>query len=301
MKKHYSKIWTHILLAVWGIMSGMPKVSAADFQNQSGSMLNEIKTYLKGTGQEAISLAANTEVPVAPEFVGWDATGDNLLINGGVSRQFSGHTLVAKLGFIRGNFDSYTQTYKTETVVTVYDWTANIICPYYSVGQNMKSVFGDLEVQVIFNGQTVEIQNNKNTSEQATIQYSDLVASWTSYASGNCSTHLGTKYCLVPQYLWNGVHRFGFVATTNTPLYYTTNLPQDFIELYKQEPSNINYKPIAYSLALRLAFILSPDQKNSWQIRPMTSEEVGEAMLNRARTYAISSGNLQTTIPDVKR
>lgn len=275
-------------------------VRAADSQNHSVSILNGINGYLKETDQAQLALAVNVDIPAAPEFIGWNALMSDLYANWGVDHQFTGHKLMVRLGFIRGDFDVYTQNYKAVPVVSIYDVSENLLYGYLRVGPSKNYVGGTLDVRMEFNGQTVEILNYKNTSERVTIQYSDLLAKWTAYASNNCSNYLSKKYCIVPQYLWDGAHHYGFVVTANTPLYYTTNLPQDFVELYKEEAGNTNYKPIGYSLALRLAFVLSPDQKNIWEIRPMTPEEIGEAMLERSRNHVIHSDSSVPATPGIK-
>ena len=301
MKAHYIKIWIYTIFILCEIMPGVSNVNAADFQRQSDLIVNNLNGYLKGTDQGALALAVGTEAPAAPEIISWNATLDELHLNGGLNYQFAGHALTVKLGFIRGNFDAYTQTYITAPIITVDDTTAGLITSAIGVGISLNPVFKDLNPQITFNGQTVEIQNNKNSSEHITISLGDLLSEWTSYAVNKCSNHLGKKYCLVPQSFWDGAFHYGFIATMNTPLYYTTNLPQDFVELYKKESGNISYKPIAYSLANRLAFVLSQDQKNIWQVRPMTSEEIGEAMVDRSKNRATPSGSLLPTTAKAKR
>lgn len=297
MTKNYSKACMYTLLVAWGIMPATSPLSAyaADSQNHADSILSEMSGYLTETGQESLSVADSAAVPIAPEFIGWNVTWVDLYENWGVDHQFAGHKLTVKLGFVRGVFDAYTQTYKAEPVIKLIDSSDNLTYPYLRVGPSKNYIGGSLDVRIEFNGQTVDILNYKNTAERVKIPYADLLAKWTAYASRNCSNHLGKKYCLVPQYLWDGARRYGFVATANTPLYYTTNLPQDYVELYKEEAGTINYKPIAYSLALRLAFVLSPDQRDIWEIRVMTPEEIGEAMLERSKTRTILCDNLLPT------
>jgi len=300
MKRHYSKVWIYALLIVWGIMPAMSsmKAHAADSQNNFNSALNGITNY--ETGQEILPVPSVGVLAYGPNVANWDGWREE---SGGWTDQlFAGHHLAVRLGFIRGDFDAYTQTYKAEPVIKLEDSSEKLIYSYLRVGPGRNYTGGSLNISVEFNKQTVHIRNNKNPSEQATIQYSDLLAKWASFASDLCSDYLGKKYCFFSQSLfWDGVWRYGFVATTDTPLYYTTNLPQDFIELFKKEKGDTSLKPIAYSLALRLAFVLDPRQEYAWKIREMTSEEIVEAMLERSSVRAIPSSSLLPIIAEAKR
>ena len=293
MKAHYNITWAYTVFLGAIIASAVHPVNihASDSQTYASSILGN--SYLTETYNKSLPIIGSAKVPDTPEFIGWNGTWRDLYVDWGVDRQFLGHKLTVKLGFIRGDFDSYTQTYKAEPVVTILDNSienSNVICSYLARGasanRNWTNAIGPISITISFNGQAVTISNSANPTEQITVSYSELLAQWTGFASRNARTIFGTKYYVVPQSLWVGGHRNGFVVTTNSPLYYTTGLPQDFIELYKQENSTVNpnYKPVAYSLALRLAFVLLPDQKNTWEIRPMTPEEVGEAILEGART-----------------
>lgn len=94
------------------------------------------------------------------------------------------------------------------------------------------------------------------------------------YASRFAKEIDGKKYYLVPQTLWSGnAYLHGFVVTADTPLYYTTGFPQDYVELYKEESGVPSYKPAAYSLALHLAFKLISGSNNVWEVKEMTEAE----------------------------
>ena len=206
-----------------------------------------------------------------------------MLNNGAISCNLSGHTVYVKLLFLRGNYDSYTQTYKSVPAVSVHDVTASIMGIRILSGESYNYVFKDLSFYGGFAGKTITLKNNNVPSEVVTLRYEDLLSAWAANAVKHCSMHLAAKYCFVPQYYWDGANRYGFVVSANTPLYYTTGLPQDFVELYKTENGDTSFKPIAFSLSLRSAFVLSPGQKYIWEFRPMTAEEVGEAMINRTK------------------
>jgi hypothetical protein len=280
-----------LVLTFLGITTSGP-VTAQTFD--AGAHFSDIPTsiaeYLRSTGQPPSS-AETVKIPEPSMYIGWDIAWDTLLRGGAIEFQFAGHKLAVKSGFVRGEFDTYAQTYKAAPVLLVYDTTENLIYHYFTAGTERDCRGDALNIRVSFTGKTVVIRNNKNTAEQTTLRYPDLLEEWTKFASSYCSTYIGKRHCLVPQNLWDGAHRYGFVLTEGSPLYYTTNLPQDFVELYKKEDGNTTFKPAAYSLAARLAFILSPTQKKTWEVRQMTAEEVGEAMLERSKKYSASQDN----------
>jgi hypothetical protein len=255
---------------------------AVNFQERYNSALSEISQYLEDTGQDDRTLDVSTNAPATPEYIAFNATYSEFLVNGGIKRKFSGHSLYVKLLFQHGGYDSYTQTYKAIPALVVNDDTAGLISRIVTIGTNTNVTFKNLSLHIEFGNQTVVFNNNNISTETVTLQYSDLSSAWAANAVSYCATHLGAKYCLVPQQYWDGSYHYGLVVTANTPLYYTTNFPQDFVELYKKESENLSYKPVVYSLPVKIAFVLSQDQKNIWQVRPMTPDEVGEAMVERA-------------------
>lgn len=295
--------------AIIGILSGVVFALAAisschaegNSQNITELPMDDIRTYLKETGQKGFSFDSDMKFPAVPEFLYWRSWED-LYGKGGVAVQFQGRKLMVKLGFIRGSFDSYTQTYKAEPVISLLVNESELaMFPYLSSGQSARYVWtntvGTLNVTIEFLGQAVKISNNANTSEQVTVLYSDLLRTWVDFASSYCSEHLAKKYCIVPQRLWYGsLYKLGWVVTKNTPLYYTTAMPQDYVELFLQESIapdfKKSYKPISYSLPLRLTFVLSPSQADVWEIRQMTAEEAGNEMVaeyKNAKTPSISA------------
>lgn len=288
MKKLFSRIAIQAILTAFGITMGTPTAALA---GDSLDFAIDIASLLK-TSEQDISLSPDThKIPPPQTFIGWNTSWQDLLITGAMEQQFAGHRLAIRLGFIRGNFDTYTQTYKAEPVAFLYDLTDDLVYPYLRAGSEKNCQGGTLDVWIKFSGKTVEIRNNKNVSEQTTFQFSDLLAKWTTFASSYCSTYFDAKYCLVPQRLWDGMNHYGYVTSTSFPLYHTTNLPQDYVELYKEENGNTHFKPIAHSLPIRFAFVLSPDQKYLWGLRTMTAAEVGDAMIDRSKHQA-SANNL---------
>lgn len=266
-------ITTILLPAVYAIAPSSPKDSA----------LSTLEDYLKTEGRDITLAETLAEVPAIPTFIDWSAPWEKLIIAGGIEHNFSGHKLSIKLGFLRGSFDSYSQTYRAVPGIILCDITADAVHPFILAGAGKNYQSGTLNVWIEFNGNFLEIKNNNNPSESVSFSYFDLLANWEAFAFSYCSDFLGERHCIVPQRIWNGYYnQYGFVATKGSPLYHTTNLPQDFIELFKQEAQNISFKSIAYSLPLRAAFVPSPNQKYVWQVRPMTASEIGETMVNRS-------------------
>ncbi|OGS28791.1 MAG: hypothetical protein A2218_08960 [Elusimicrobia bacterium RIFOXYA2_FULL_53_38] len=276
-------------------------IHAIDIQERYDSAFSEINSYLKDTKQNILPAAAGLDVPPVPEYIGFNYDVNEMLSNGAISRNFSGHTVYVKFLFLRGDYDSYTQTYKGVPAVSVYDESTSLMGKLILSGESRKFTFKDLSLYVGFAGKTITLKNNNVPSESVTLQYEDLLSAWAANAEKHCSMHLAAKYCFVPQYYLDGAHHYGFVVSANTPLYYTTGIPQDFVELYKTENGDTSFKPIAFSLSLRSAFVLSPGQKYIWEFRPMTAEEVGEAMVNRTKPLISASISLtRSTIANVK-
>lgn len=285
MKKHNRKAVNGILLfAMCTLIAISTCRAAATSQNLTDLSVGNIQAYLKTTGQDGLLIDNDVEIPAAPDLLGW-TDWETMYSSGGVSVQFMGQSLLVHLEFIRGVYDSYTKTYKAEPVVDFH--SGSIMTSYIRSGKSEHYNFGVANVNAVFTGESVKLSNYANPSQQITVSYSDLLAKWASYASTYCAKHLDKRYCLVPQVIWNGSFKqYGWVATENTPLYYTTSMPQDYVDLFKQIPPNYvnQYRPIAYSLPLRLTFVLSTSQTNIWEIRRMTDEEAGDAMLDETKS-----------------
>lgn len=168
------------------------------------------------------------------------------------------------------------------------------------VGENSECYLSDVTVCTSFERQTVSVFKCGGGGPEVRISYADLLSQWMSFAKDRCAAHLGSTYCLVPQALWgDGRWAYGWTATANTPLYYTTNMPQDVVELYQDDKNHQrSYKPKAYCLPLRLTFVLSSTQPNKWEIRQMTPEEVVEAMTeaNGSHTSLATASSASATV-----
>lgn len=263
--------------------------SQQDFESALRNGYGELRATEGEFAGQDIVLAAK-----APELVFWNVSWEDLNINCEKSFKLNGNNLAVKLGFIRGNFDSYSQTYKAEPIVALRNVDGNFVYPFIRVGQRIDNTWNtgtaSGRVSVEFQAKTVAVTDSYNTAQSVSIPYSELVAKWNEHASAFCSWHLGKKYCLVPQNFWDGsYHQSGFVLAEGSPLSAVTAFPQDYVALFREEPDTFtpSYRPIVYSLALRLAFVLSPNQKNVWEIRQMTAAEIGEAMVERISKRAL--------------
>ena len=232
-------------------------------------------------------------VQKSSEIIEWNATWSDIYGDGVINVEFLGHKLALKAAFLRGEFDSYTQTYKTVPAVITIDDKGNDM---YTVGvpvlidKEKKFTFGNNEtkisIKVKFHGNDIEIVKTDDLNQKILISYQDIFNEWLEFAEKYKYSILDKIYFFVPQKIWfDDSFRNGFVISTNNPLYYTTGLPQDFVELYKtaEFPADYEYKPVGYSLATKLAFVLSDTQEDIWQIREMTAEEIGEEMLNETQ------------------
>lgn len=313
MPKSNHRILNGLLFVAAFMTAATSSCLAAGLQlgNVKGPALDRIGGYLKETGQGALAINTEMEVPPVPEYVDWNREGEwrDLFRNWGVNVDLSGLKLTLKLGFIRGGFDSYTQAYKVEPVVTVLDNTLDdsyTIWPYLRRGESLSYRQGHPGVDVGFGAQfdggavCLDWRDWKtDLLYRMTIPYDQLLSKWLSFA-GQCSPHLGSTYCFVGQVLWrDNNYQYGWVTSERTPLYYTTGMPQDFVELFQEDKVHQrSYKPKAYSLPLRLTFVLSSTQRDRWVMRPMTSEERADAMTEGSNKRPDSAFQAFQTAPD---
>lgn len=239
----------------------------------------------------------------ATDFVFWTASWDDLNASCEKKFMFYGSNLAVKLGFVRGAFDSYSQTYKAEPVVALRNIDTDLVYPFIRVGQRVNNGWNTASfagrVFVEFQPQSVIITDYYDSSKTLTVPYAELLRKWETHAAAFCSWHFGKKYCLVPQRFWDGAyHQNGFILSEGAPLFSATSRPQDYVGLFRQEPTTYvpNYRQTVYSLALRMAFILSPNLQDTWELRPMTSAEVGEAMVDRMSTMTFPIRTSSTLI-----
>jgi hypothetical protein len=177
MEQRYS--FTSIMRVIFSLCITslmLPKAYAKSPISPMESGLSTIEDYLKLDGQDLLLAESFTEIPTAPTLIGWNATWDKLLITGAIEHNFSGHRLFIRLGFTRGSFDPYTQTYRSVPGIILYDSTEDSVYPYLLAGTGKNYQGGTLNIWVEFNGTLFEIKNNNNPSEHGKYPYSDLLA-----------------------------------------------------------------------------------------------------------------------------
>jgi len=241
-------------------------------------MLSDIGIYLEGTD---ISVIGEIKSPPTPVYTGWNVSWADEFINWGVDKQLLGHKLATKIGFVRGKYDAFAKTYKAEPVITVLDTSipnSFTILPYMGNGQkinqNWTNDVGAISVNIEIKNQQVTISNPAQPGEKILVPYGEMVSQWSNFASRYALLVSGKRYYAIPQTIWgNNTYYSGFVVTEDAPLFYTTNLPQDYVEVFRKKDGETTYAPKAYSLPLHLTFELSTTQKNTWEVHAMTEAE----------------------------
>lgn len=239
----------------------------------------------------------------ATDFAFWNASFGDLYTNCEKSFKVNGNNFAVRLSFVRGGYDAYSQTYKAEPIVSLRNIDGNRVYPFIRIGQRIDYPWGtgssSGRIFVEFQPQSVVVTDFYDSAQTVSIPYLELIEKWNAHSSGFCSWYLGRKYCLVPQTFWDGAyHQYGFAVTEGASLYPATGRPQDYVGLFREEPTTFapTYRQIVYSLALRLAFVLSPNLKNTWELRPMTAAEVGEVMVDRMSAVTLPIGTSTTLI-----
>lgn len=234
-------------------------------------------------------------------------TDEDLCVNGGVTFQFRNYKYALKLGFRKGKYDNYVKNYKTSRVLLLTDMT------YYSSKATLDELFpmlvdivdttgstsferflGTDEGLVIkkFSSYLDMIYVNKTTGEEElvlSVKLSELAKNWAADAERYALKYNGRKIYAVPQvlpeYSETG-NPFGFVVSEGSPLYHTTGLPLDFVEVYRYnfDTDLTLYKPVAYSIPMSIAFEKKDD--GDWDIRDINSQELTDVLDDDAASAA---------------
>lgn len=155
------------------------------------------------------------------------------------------------------------------------------------LGKSAFFTYSDFSLYIVFDDNMLINVNDANNNYQliASVSFKKLIEEWIKYADNPFYYNYvdNKKVYFVPQEVWqDGWWRRGFVVTENEPLNYATNLPQDFVELYRYKNDWFEYKPVVYSVAVSLKFVLSSD-KNRWNVNKMTPEEIENEVINSRR------------------
>lgn len=284
-------------------LAATPLIAAESMSNDSKrEKLDDIvRGYLTGTSQPNLVVnvdAASEEegaLPGEPSALAtylstlkWQQTDEERYINGAWQVQYFGRMISIKLGFIRGAFNSLTETYKTTPIamladVTDLDYGESKDYPYALVGsagcfQTPSGPFyfafatAKLTVSACVNGQP----NSSVFSK--TIAYQQWLDVWTKNASRYCGTVV-KDYCFMPQtsYKSDKTLRLGLISDKGAPLSGGGGLVADSVELCKVTGDNGVCARTVDSPPLNLTFAFAPQSTYiAWDIYSNTKDKFAE-------------------------
>lgn len=242
-----------------------------------------------GPAFEALSAAApepaayradiGTPTPTSAEL--YQANNWELFQFGAKSFELEGSTLALKLVYFRGQYDPFAKTFKAQPSYILSDVTdVHNTVTYWRVrpinGEPQAFTFGpkkELSIRFDKNVFTILIRDNgSNFSEALKISYQELRQLWEGAAWAFIYDFSGKSYCFAPQLTWDGtVTRTGFVLSQDSPYYYTSSMPIDYVELSREQDGLTTYAPTGYSIPMELAFDYLP--AGFWNARKMTARE----------------------------
>jgi len=268
-------------------------------------------TMLSLTDDDRIPLPNPPELAFASAGKGsdefnWLNTDTELYLNGGMSFEYKGEVISFKAGFKKGYYDSYVQNYKPVPVLIVTKVT-DIVKSSGSIagfGKTMDILRRDasepsdtlpvgeypdvLEFYCTGKDLLINLKNLQTQEKEwlATVSVKDLYRAWTDNAGSYSMQYNDKKIFVVPQQFKDPVQydtwHFGFVLSEASPFYHTTGLPLDFVELYRYDRNAETYefKPVAYSIPLGVAFEKKPE--GGWNIRDIKDDELSAALDDEA-------------------
>lgn len=238
-------------------------------------------------------------------------TDSELYFYGGVSFEYKGSTISVKMGFKKGHYEPYVKNYKTKPVLIVAEVTGIVISSdsivrfpmvmdiLSSDGENKATYilwkdgrYQNLEFKFNKYGSTVEVFTTDETTDKREplldLRLSILLQAWAENAKRYAMPYDDKIIYVVQQLLpWERYDAiagpkdiFGWVLSESSPLYHTTGLPLDFVELYRCSSISTDmceYKPITYSIPLGIALEKS-ELGPSWNMRDMTKDELKAAI-----------------------
>lgn len=267
-------------------------------QASAGPALQDLKTSAGPAAMELARPALPPQTKAAPAAntatLTWNYPAEAISVYG-ASQAFERESsrLQIRLGFRKGDYDSYSKIYKAVPVVYaiesfLLDDSADDTAAFgfYDLGETYfesdRHYWGGSYLQFSGTGQSIVVKECKDYEGACEVFDSlDTASLYDSWQTGGqkYGVQIGDrKFYMVPQKLNHGNgYTFGYVLTENEPLHPLTGLPQDFIELFRRDfNAPMTFRPKAYSLALGLTFEFK--SKYTWEVRPMQDAEVQEAM-----------------------
>ncbi len=277
---------------LWGIQ--IPSVGYSDVTTPFPSLVSDTTININ-SGMTAV-IPDTTILSEMPYF-----KYEPLMLDGGISFRVEDRTFAVKMGFLKGQYDDYVKTYKPKLVVFASDVTEFI-------NGDDNHLF--IQTMDIISGNSHEYSMSlnplDNNSKRVEFGYSsgritvflmgqeeliaqwdlnELLKAWAKAAEKNVLQYNGKRIYAVPQVINDYMHdvdRFGYVLSEGSPLYHTTGLPLDFMEVCRHPKYQdlFSYKPVGYSIPLGIALEKRPE--GGWLVRGIDSDELSAALDDEA-------------------
>lgn len=190
--------------------------------------------------------------------------------------------------FSRGVYDPYVKNFKAQALLMLED-SDNNNWPCFPFDAAFDNDFILNEgphdhINVFRQGNTLTVSGcdeNVKCTELASVPVKSLYLDWQARTGKTVLNVEEKTFFAAPQGMWDGERwSYGYVLSENFVAQPTTGMPQDFVELFRDNTDGLHdLRPKAYSLALGLAFELSGNDGGtlSWTVRPMLESELQEA------------------------
>lgn len=282
------------------------------FASEPASALDALKA-LTGKSAALSELKAPAPKPApGPASIKWDYQTVDIDSAGRWPFEWKGKKYAVKLLFMRGAYDTYVKTFKARPYFCLQDITdpaGALTWPYRPLdGSEAVNFYFENEgwddyLSVARNGGNLTVSacdKDDKCSELLSFAARLLYEDWRAMSKDRALPVAGRKLFLVPQLSYDGeTMAYGYVISENSPLYFTTGMPQDYVQLFRDGSDGFyDFRPKAYSLATKLVFEMAPpaegDIHPSWTVREMDGTEIQEALdemlANRSRIPLLPAG-----------